>query len=215
MGCIHVLFWSDVRVYARELSVFTSIFNNNRMITLWCIMQTQIGILVPIEPQRRTNGTSGTGSSIKHLKAVPFKTKKAPKRGNFHSPMWTYLIRTIDYILAPTKHLENFITIVFLRGNNDSSLINREVNVCQIAQWVAGWNSASIVYGSSLVDSILFFIDVLHWIKYFMSHRYLAKKIEIRFIIGDIRVILMMTLDDSGDITQMVLYNIITYIRCE
>ena len=42
-----------------------------------------------------------------------------------------------------------------------------------------------------------------------MSHRYLAKKIEIRFIIGDIRVILMMTLDDSGDITQMVLYNII------
>ena len=47
----------------------------------------QIGILVPIEPQRRTNGTSGTGSSIKHLKAVPFKTKKAPKRGNFHSPM--------------------------------------------------------------------------------------------------------------------------------
>jgi hypothetical protein len=48
---------------------------------------TQIGILVPIEPQRRTNGTSGTGSSIKHLKAVPFKTKKAPKRGNFHSPM--------------------------------------------------------------------------------------------------------------------------------
>jgi hypothetical protein len=72
---------------------------------------TQIGILVPIEPQRRTNGTSGTGSSIKHLKAVPFKTKKAPKRGNFHSPMLTYLIRTIDYILAPTKHLENFITI--------------------------------------------------------------------------------------------------------
>jgi len=47
----------------------------------------QIGILVPIEPQRRTNGTSGTGSSMKHLKAVPFKTKKAPKRGNFHSPM--------------------------------------------------------------------------------------------------------------------------------
>ena len=32
---------------------------------------TQIGILVPIELQRRTNGTSGTGSSIKHLKAVP------------------------------------------------------------------------------------------------------------------------------------------------
>ena len=175
-------------------------------------MASQIGILVPIEPQRRTNGTSGTGPSIKHLKAVPFKTKKAPKRGNFHSPMWTYLIRTIHFILAPTQHLENFITIVFLRENNDSTLINR---VSQIAQWVAGWHSASIVYGSSPVDSILFFIDVLHWIKYLMSHRYLAKKIEIRFIIGDIRVILMMTLDDSGDITQMVLYNIITYIRSE
>ena len=107
----------------------------------------QIGILVPIEPQRRTNGTSGTGSSIKHLKAVPFKTKKAPKCGNFHRPMWTYLIRTIDYILAPTKHLENFITIVFLRGNNESNLINRDVNrVSQIAQWAAGWHSASIVY---------------------------------------------------------------------
>ena len=78
----------------------------------------QIGILVPIEPQWRNNGTSGTGSSIKHLKAVPFKTKKAPKRGNFHSPMWTYLIRTIYYILAPTKHLENVTMIVpfFQRG---------------------------------------------------------------------------------------------------
>ena len=43
---------------------------------------------------------------------VPFKTKKAPKRGNFHSPMWRYLICTIYYIFAPTKHLENFITIV-------------------------------------------------------------------------------------------------------
>jgi len=48
-----------------------------------------------------------------------------------------------------------------------------------------------------------------------MSHRYLVKKIEIRFIIGDIRVIFMMTLDDSGDITQMVLYNIVSYIRSE
>ncbi len=76
----------------------------------------QIGILVPIEPQRRTNGTSGTGSSIKHLKAVPSKTKKAPKRGNCHSSSWKKLIRTIYYILAPTKHLEYFITIVFLRG---------------------------------------------------------------------------------------------------
>ena len=47
-----------------------------------------------------------------------------------------------------------------------------------------------------------------------MSHRYLVKKIEIRFIIGDdIRVILMMTLDDSGDITQMVLYNILANMR--
>ncbi len=155
----------------------------------------QIGILVLIEPQRRTNGTSGTGSSIKHLKAVPFKTKKAPKRGNFHSPMWTYLIRTIDYILAPTKHLENFINIVFLRGNDDPALINRDVNVTQIAQWVAGWHSISIVYGSSPVDSILFFIDVLHWIKYFMIHRHLVKKVEIRFIIGDIRVI---PYDDFG-----------------
>jgi hypothetical protein len=42
-----------------------------------------------------------------------------------------------------------------------------------------------------------------------MIHRHLVKKVEIRFISGDIRVILMMTLDDSGDITQMVLYNVI------
>nr|CAH0112404.1 unnamed protein product [Daphnia galeata] len=55
----------------------------------------------------------------------------------------------------------------------------KNVNVSQIAQWVAGWNSVSIVYGSN-------------------------PKIEIRFRIGDIRVILMMTLDDSGDITQMI-----------
>jgi hypothetical protein len=48
---------------------------------------SQIEILFPIEPQRRTNGTSGTGSSIKHLKAVPFKRKKEPKREKFHSPM--------------------------------------------------------------------------------------------------------------------------------
>jgi hypothetical protein len=135
-------------------------------------------------------------------------------RGNFHSPMWTYLIRTIDYILAPTKHLENFITIFFLRGNNESTLINRGDNVSQIAQWVAGWHLALIVYGSSPADSILFFIDVLHWIKYFiMIHRHLVKKVEIRFIICEIRVILMMTLDDSGDITQMLLYNIPIYIR--
>jgi hypothetical protein len=46
-----------------------------------------------------------------------------------------------------------------------------------------------------------------------MIHRHLVKKVEIRFIICEIRVILMMTLDDSGDITQMVLYNIPVYIR--
>ncbi len=151
---------------------------------------------------------------MKHLKAVPFKTKKAPKRGNFHSPMWTYLIRTIHFILAPTQHLENFITIVFLRGNNDSTLINRDFNTSQIAQWVAAWHSASTVYGSSPADSILFFIDVLHSIKYFiMIHRHLVKKVEIQFIICEIRALLMMTLDDSGDITQMVLYNITIYVR--
>jgi hypothetical protein len=61
--------------------------------------------------------------------------------------------------LAPTKHLENFITIVFLSGNNESTVINRDVNVSQIAQWVAGWHTASIVSGSSAVDSILFFMD--------------------------------------------------------
>ncbi len=86
---------------------------------------------------------------------------------------------------------------MFLRENNDSNLINKDVNVYQIAQWVACWYSASIVCSSSPVDSILFFIDILHRIKYFiMIHRHLVKKVEIRFIIGDIRVILMMTLDD-------------------
>ncbi len=46
---------------------------------------------------------------------------------------------------------------------------------------------ASIVYGSSPVDAILFFIDVLHWRKYFIViDRHLVKKVEIRFIIGDI-----------------------------
>ena len=39
------------------------------------LLSAQIGILVPIEPQRRTNGMSGTGSSIKNLKAIPSKTK--------------------------------------------------------------------------------------------------------------------------------------------
>jgi hypothetical protein len=73
---------------------------------------SQIGILVPIKPQRRSNGTPETGSSINYLKKSLLKPKKATKRGNFHSPLWTYLIRTIDYILAPTKHLENFIIIV-------------------------------------------------------------------------------------------------------
>ena len=103
---------------------------------------------------------------------------------------------------------------MFLRGNNDSALINKDVNVSQIAQWVAGWHSASNVYGSSPADSILFFIDVLHSIKYFiMIHRHLVKKVEIRFIICEIRVILMITLDDSGDITQIVLYYIPKYIR--
>jgi hypothetical protein len=49
-----------------------------------------------------------------------------------------------------------------------------------------------------------------------MIHRHLVKKVEIRFIIGDdIRVILMMTLDDFGDIIQMLLYNITTYKRIE
>jgi hypothetical protein len=41
------------------------------------VLSTQIGILVPIESQGRTNGTTETGSSIKHLKAVLSKTKKA------------------------------------------------------------------------------------------------------------------------------------------
>jgi hypothetical protein len=118
--------------------------------------------------------------------------------------------------LALTKHLENVITIVFLRGNNESIVIKRHINASQIAQWVAGWHSPSFVYGSSPVDFFLFFIDVLHRIKYFtMIHRHLVKKVEIRFIIGDIRVIPMMTLDDSGDIIQMVLYNITIYIRSE
>jgi hypothetical protein len=46
-----------------------------------------------------------------------------------------------------------------------------------------------------------------------MIYRHLVKKVEIRFIICEIRAILMMTLDDFGDITQMVLYNITNYIR--
>ena len=84
-------------------------------ITVWHRLPSQIGILVPIEPQRRTNWTSETGSSIKYLKADSSKTKKAPKRSNCHSSLWTYLIRTIYYILAPTKQLENFIIMVPLR----------------------------------------------------------------------------------------------------
>jgi hypothetical protein len=48
-----------------------------------------------------------------------------------------------------------------------------------------------------------------------MIHRHLVKKVEIRFITGDIRVILMMTLDDSGDITQIELNNITIYVRTE
>ena len=47
---------------------------------------TQIGILVPIESQRRTNGTSETGSSIKHVKAVPSKTKKHQSAAIFTVP---------------------------------------------------------------------------------------------------------------------------------
>ena len=46
-----------------------------------------------------------------------------------------------------------------------------------------------------------------------MIYRHLVKKVEIRFIICEIRAILIMTLDDSGDITQMVLYNITIHIR--
>jgi hypothetical protein len=86
--------------------------------------------------------------------------------------LWTrlYLIRTIDYILAPTKHLENFITIVFLSGNNESTVINRDVNVSQIVQWVAGWHTASIVSGSSPVDSILFFMDWCSSLKKIFHH---------------------------------------------
>ena len=107
---------------------------------LYPLIDSQIEIIVPIEPQRRTNGTSGTGTSIKHLKAVPSKTKKAPKRGNFHSPLWSYLIGTIDYILAPTKHLENFRNIgplflreEFFRSERYSSFISDS----QVVSWQA------------------------------------------------------------------------------
>jgi hypothetical protein len=79
------------------------------------------------------------------------------------------------------------------------------VNVSQRAQRVAGWHSASVVYGSSPEVSILFFIDVLHWRKYFIMNRHLVKKAEIRFIIGDIQ----------WYDTQMVLYNIIMFMRSE
>lgn len=87
---------------------------------LWNRERSQIGILVPIGNQRRTNGTCETGSNITHLKAVPSKAKKNPKRGNFHSPLLMYLIRTVYCILAPTKHLGNFtiiVPIVFTRGS--------------------------------------------------------------------------------------------------
>ncbi len=68
---------------------------------------TQIGILVPIVPERRNNGTSETGSSIKHLKAVPSKTKKAPKRGNCHSPLKTY-----------SRLLHKNVCRLFIKGKN-------------------------------------------------------------------------------------------------
>jgi hypothetical protein len=65
------------------------------------------------------------GPSIKHLKAIPSKTKKAPKRGNCHSPLWTHLIGTINYILAPTKHLENFIITVPFVFTREYYIINK------------------------------------------------------------------------------------------
>ena len=68
-------------------------------------------------------------------------------------------------------------------------------NVSQIAQWIAEWHTASIIYGSNPVDAISFFIDVLHYRKYcIVVHRHLVKKVEIWFIIGDISHPVVMTL---------------------
>jgi hypothetical protein len=70
------------------------------------------------------------------------------------------LIRTIDYILAPTRHLENFIIIVpfvFTRGT--FYVVNSTLEVSQRAQWLADFHSLSMIYGSNPEDHILFFND--------------------------------------------------------
>ncbi len=85
--------------------------------------------------------------------------------------MWTYLIRTIDYILAPTKHLENiynYRALCFYVGN--FHIINNCTYVSQIAQWLAGWHSASMVYCSNLKDYILFFTEDYSSLKKIFHH---------------------------------------------